>query len=98
VTNTPGETIGACLAWNGDRIGLSWSDKISGQHEVYFESFDATGMPREAARRLTGNTTWSLVPAIRPRGDGFALAWNEYQPESVEAHNGGSEVFFLPVP
>jgi len=98
VTNTPGETIGAYLAWNGDRIGLSWSDKISGQHEVYFESFDATGMPREAARRLTGNTTWSLVPAIRPRGDGFALAWNEYQPESVEVHNGGSEVFFLPVP
>jgi len=98
VTNTPGETIGAYLAWNGDRIGLSWSDKISGQHEVYFESFDATGMPRESARRLTGNTTWSLVPAIRPRGDGFALAWNEYQPESVEVHNGGSEVFFLPVP
>jgi len=98
VTNTPGETIGAYLAWNGDRIGLSWSDKTSGQHEVYFESFDATGMPREAARRLTGNTTWSLVPAIRPRSDGFALAWNEYQPESVEVHNGGSEVFFLPVP
>ena len=98
VTDTPGETIGAYLAWNGDRIGLSWSDKTSGQHEVYFESFDATGMPREAARRLTGNTTWSLVPAIRPRGDGFALAWNEYQPESVEVHDGGSEVFFLPVP
>jgi len=98
VTNTPGETIGAYLAWNGNRIGLSWSDKTSGQHEVYFESFDATGMPREAARRLTGNTTWSLVPAIRPRGDGFALAWNEYQPESVEVHNGGSEVFFIPVP
>ena len=98
VTNTPGETIGAYLAWNGDRIGLSWSDKTSGQHEVYFESFDATGTPREAARRLTGNTTWSLAPAIRPRGDGFALAWNEYQPESVEVHDGGSEVFFLPVP
>ena len=62
VTNTPGETIGAYLAWNGDRLGLSWSDKTSGQHEVYFESFDATGMPREAARHLTGNTTWSLVP------------------------------------
>ena len=65
---------------------------------MYFESFDATGMPREAARRLTGNTTWSLMPAIRPHGDGFALAWNEYQPETVEVHDGGSEVFFLPVP
>jgi hypothetical protein len=98
VTHTPGETIGAYLAWNGDRIGLSWSDKTPGQHEVYFESFDPSGAPRQPARRLTGNTTWSLVPAIRPRGDGFALAWNEYQPESVDVHNGGSEVFFLPVP
>jgi len=97
VTNTPGETIGAYLAWNGDRIGLSWSDKMSDQHEVFFQSFDRTGMAREAARRLTSNATWSLTPAIRPHGNGFALAWNEYQPETVEVHNGSSEVFFLSV-
>lgn len=98
VTSTPGESIGAYLAWNGDRIGLSWSDKTPGQHEVYLETFDRTGMPREPARRLTSNATWSLVPAIRPHGDGFALAWNEYQPETVEIHDGSSEVFFLSVP
>jgi hypothetical protein len=98
VTNTPGESIGAYLAWNGDRIGLSWSDKTPGQHEVYFATFDRTGMSREPARRLTGNTTWSLVPAIRSHGDGFALAWNEYQPQTVEIHVGSSEVFFLSVP
>ena len=98
VTNTPGESIGAYLAWNGDRIGLSWSDKTPGQHEVYFETFDRTGLPGEPARRLTGNTTWSLVPAIRSHGDGFALAWNEYQPQTVEIHDGTSEVFFLSVP
>ena len=98
VTNTPGETIGAYLTWNDDRIGLSWSDKMSGQHEVYFQSFDRTGTPREPARRLTNNATWSLVPAICPDGQGFALAWNEYQPETVEVHNGSSEVFFLSVP
>lgn len=97
VTNTPGESIGAYLAWNVDRIGLSWSDKTPGQHEMYFETFDRTGMPREPARRLTGNTTWSLMPAIRSHGDGFALAWNEYQPETVEIHDGSSEVFFLSV-
>ncbi len=98
VTDTPGESIGAYLAWNGDRIGLAWSDKTPGQHEVYFQSFDRSGTPREPAQRLTGNATWSLVPAIRPRGDGFALAWNEYRPASVEVHDGSSEVFFLPVP
>jgi hypothetical protein len=98
VTTTPGESIGAYLAWNRDRLGLAWSDKMSGQHEIFFESFDATGASRDQARRLTDNATWSLVPAIQPWRDGFALAWNEYAPASVEIHDGTSEVFFLAVP
>lgn len=98
VTTTPGESIGAYLKWNRDRLGLAWSDKVSGQHEIYFESFDANGMSRGAARRLTESSTWSLVPAIQPRRDGFALAWTEYAPESVEGHKGTAEVFFLSVP
>jgi hypothetical protein len=98
VTSTPGESIGAYLAWNGDRLGLAWSDKTPGQHEVYFESFDSSGEPRETARRITENSSWSLVPAIRPREAGFALAWNEYVPASAEIHDGTSEVFFGSVP
>jgi hypothetical protein len=98
VTTTPGETIGAYLKWNRDRLGLAWSDKMSGQHEIYFESFDPDGRSRAPAQRLTQTATWSLVPAIQPRRDGFALAWTEYEPESAEGHQGTAEVFFLPVP
>lgn len=98
VTNTPGESTGAYIAWNGEQLGLAWSDKTPGQPEVYFEALDATGASRGPARRLTENVTWSLVPAIRPRSDGFALAWNEYKPASVEVHIGASEVFFTTVP
>jgi hypothetical protein len=98
VTSTSGESNGAYIAWNGERLGLAWSDKTPGQPEVYFESFDGTGATRAPARRLTENVTWSLVPAIRPHGDGFALAWNEYRPASVEVHIGTSEVFFIAVP
>jgi hypothetical protein len=98
VTNTSGESNGAYLAWNGDRLGLAWSDKTPGQPEVYFESFDSTGASREPARRITQTATWSLVPAIRPRGNGFALAWNEYQPASVEVHIGTSQIFFSALP
>jgi hypothetical protein len=97
VTNTPGESIGAYLAWNGNRIGLSWSDKVGAQHEVFFQSFDAAGAPIAQAQRLTENVTWSLVPAIQPWRDGFAMAWNEYAPASVEVHVGASEVFFAAV-
>ena len=97
VTTTPGESIGAYIAWNGDRLGLAWSDKTDRQHELYFASFTAEGMPREPAQRLTHNATWSLIPAIRARRDGFVLAWTEYAPGG-ETHEGTAEVFFTFVP
>ena len=82
VTETPGESIGAYLTWGrssgGDRVGLAWSDNSAGQHEVYFRPYSGEGRPLADARRLTDNPSASLIPAIVPAGDGFALAWNEY--------------------
>ena len=98
VTNTPGESNGAYLSWNADRIGLVWSDKISGQHDVHFASFDANGMMREPERQITNTSAWSLVRAIRPDGAGFALSWTEYVPPSVEVREGTSQVFFEKIP
>jgi hypothetical protein len=98
VTNTPGESDGAYLSWNGDRLGLAWSDKTSGQHEVYFTSFDANGSMRKPERRITQTSTWSLAPAIRPDGTGFVLAWTEYVPASVAVHQGTAEVYFQKIP
>jgi hypothetical protein len=80
VTNTPGESIGAYLTWNGDRIGLSGPTRRQAD-EVYSETFVSTGTTREPARRLTADATWSLTPAIRPDGDGL-VGGNEYQPET----------------
>lgn len=93
VTTTPGESIGAYLAWNRDRIGLAWSDTVDGQLEIYFQSFDAGGRPLSDARRVTSNATSSLIPAIEPWREGFALAWNEYVP-GAEGHAGTSEIAF----
>ena len=97
VTTTAGESIGAYLAWNGERIGLAWSDETHGQHEVYFQPFDAAGNPLAEASRLTRNRTSSLIPAIEPWRDGFALAWTEYTPVG-EGHGGRSEIAFVVVP
>lgn len=85
VTSTPGHSIGAYLAWNHARIGLAWSDDTVGAHEVYFQSFTETGAPLGEARRITSNPTSSLIPAIKPWRNGFALAW-------VEATMRGAEV------
>ena len=77
VTATAGASIGAYLAWNGRRVGLAWSDETDGEAEVYFQAFDPTGAALDTAERLTHNPTASLIPAIQPSDDGFALAWNE---------------------
>ena len=97
VTTTEGESIGAYVAWNDGCVGLSWCDKTPGAHEVYFQSFDAAGMLLDSAKRLTRNEAWSLVPAIRPWGKGFALAWTEYRPASNESHDGTGEIAFSTV-
>ncbi len=94
ITATKGESIGAYVAWNDGRVGLAWSDKTTGAHEVYFQSFDQAGMPLESAKRLTRSEPWSLVPAIRPWDKGFALAWTEYRPAASDSHDGTGEIAF----
>lgn len=100
VTNTPGESIGAYVAWNKQRIGLAWSDDSEGNYEVYFQSFDAGNYPQAAPRRMTETATNSLIPAIKPWGDGFALAWDEVAPAAAGVHDEATraEVLFSLVP
>ena len=94
ITMTDGESIGAYLAWNAGEVGLAWSDKTPGVHEVFFQRFDSTGKPIGSEERITRSSAWSLVPAIRPWHKGFALAWTEYQPTSSQIHEGTGEVAF----
>ena len=96
VTDTPDESIGAYLAWNGYRLGLAWSDEVGGQHEIFFALYDSSGHSLGTPRRLTANPTASLIPAIARSGDGFALVWNEDVIEDRGTHEtgGNSEVVF----
>jgi hypothetical protein len=93
VTTTAGQSIGAYAAWNAGRIGLAWSDDTAGQHEVYFQQFDRSGVSLTEPVRVTDNSMSSLVPAIDQREDRFALAWNEFVPSSG-GHDGRSEIAF----
>ncbi|HZF31220.1 MAG TPA: hypothetical protein VE907_19045 [Gammaproteobacteria bacterium] len=96
VTDTPGSSIGAYLAWNGARIGLAWSDDSSGQFEIYYRPFAVSGDALGAQKRVTDNMTNSLIPAIKAWQDGFALAWSEVTPAAGGPHdpNTRSEVLF----
>jgi hypothetical protein len=77
VTATPGESIGAYVQWNGERVGLAWCDDSEGQNEIWRQYFDARGAPSSAAHRVTDNRTDSLIPALRAFRSGFALVWTE---------------------
>jgi len=89
VTDTPGNSIGAYLTWNVDRLGLAWSDDSSGQHEVYFQAFDALGGSIGERQQITHTPSASLIPAIRPWNTGFILAWNETDlPADSTGHTG----------
>lgn len=95
ITYSRGESIGAYLAWNGPLLGLAWSDDTEGQHEIYFQFFDANGRELAPAERITETARASLVPAVVPAGERFALAWNEYE-AAAEGHGstGQSEIAF----
>lgn len=99
ITTTPGWSIGAYLAWNGDRIGLAWSDDSSGNYEVFFQPFDAAGNALAPPRRLSDTPSNSLIPAIEPWRDGFALAWDEVVPSPGGAlsDDARAEVVFTTV-
>jgi len=86
ITHTAGASIGAYLAWNGSRLGLSWQDEEEGQATAWFASFDATGKPSGAQQRLDSGSGQSLIPAIRPWRRGFAVAWADYVPDTNEPH------------
>jgi len=99
VTRTAGESIGAYVGSNGQRVGLAWSDVIDGQHEIFFQTFDSEGDPLASPLRVTNTSTASLIPAIVGAGPGFALAWNEDVIGARGDHRSGgrSEIVFTQV-
>ncbi|MGE3178436.1 MAG: hypothetical protein AB7O32_13305 [Vicinamibacterales bacterium] len=80
-------------------MGLAWCDDTSGQFEVHFQPFDGDGAALSPPRRLTDSVAASLIPAIEPWGEGFALAWNEYDAPSLgHGVKGHGQIVFLVVP
>jgi hypothetical protein len=80
VTNGPGSSIGAYMAWNGSQFGLAFNDdEIAGNHEVWFQQFDQAGNPHAAIARLTETSRDSMIPSIEGLDSGFVLGWNEVE-------------------
>jgi len=96
VSFSAGPSIGAYAAWNGERVGLAWTDSEADGQQIFYQSFTPDGEPRTPAEQLTSSGSSSLIPAITPWASGFAIAWNEVDAGSGSAHYGSrSEIHLI---
>ncbi len=86
ITDTPEDSIGAYLAWNGEVIGLAWSDRVEGRRDIFTQQFSAEGHPTSPVYRVGSSLEHAGVPAIRGRNGGFLIAWNDYVLRGDGAH------------
>jgi hypothetical protein len=86
ISHTPEDSIGAYLAWNGEMIGLAWSDRVGGQRDIFTQQFSAEGRPVSPVYRVASSPEHAGVPAIRARDERFLIAWNDYVLRGDRAH------------
>jgi hypothetical protein len=62
------------MAWNGTRIGITWTDQRDGNDEVYFATADLSGAvgPNVRLSAIPGRST---RPHITASGTEFAVTW-----------------------
>jgi hypothetical protein len=90
-----GSSIGSYVAWSGGHIGVAWSDMQALSHDVFLQYFDGDAVPLGPAMAVTNSDGDSLIPAIEPWADGFAVAWNELAISAGGPRDAdGSEVYF----
>ena len=68
----------ARAAWAGDRYGLVWTDRRSGNYEVYFALANASLQKLAPGDvRLTNSRGFSLNPSVLWTGRDFLVVWQE---------------------
>ncbi|MFT3772798.1 MAG: putative metal-binding motif-containing protein [Minicystis sp.] len=93
VINPPGEQLvtlvnadasSGPVVWVGDRYGVAWQDRRSGDYEVYFTILDATGAKKHADTQLTFADGFSVNVALAWNNSEFLVVW---QDDRDGAHN-----------
>lgn len=84
VTNSTG--FGGPAVWTGDRFGLAWTDRRTGDYEIFFNVFSQGGAKFGPDVQLTDAFDFSLNPSIAWNGSEFLIVWEDRR-------NGMSELF-----
>lgn len=72
-----GDNAGGPVVWVGDRYGVAWQDRRSGDYEVYFTLLDESGTKVLADRKLTDAPGFSINTTLTWTGSEFIAVWQD---------------------
>jgi hypothetical protein len=77
INATTGDASDAVLVYTGDRFGLAWEDRRSGDYEIYFTTLGPDGKKVREDLRLTNAPDFSVNAAIGWNGTTFTVVWQD---------------------
>ena len=77
VNGTTGDASGGPLVYTGDRFGLVWEDRRSGDYEIYFATLGPDGKKLREDQRLSASQGFSVNPTLGWNGSTFAAVWQD---------------------
>ncbi|APR75743.1 RTX toxin [Minicystis rosea] len=77
VTLVNADASGGPLVWVGDRYGLAWQDRRSGDYEIFFTILDAAGSKKHADTQLTFAPGFSVNVSMAWNSSEFILVWQD---------------------
>jgi len=72
-----GDNAGGPLVWIGDRYGIAWQDRRSGDYEIYFTLLDGNGAKVLPDTRLSNADGFSVNVSLGWTGGEFIVAWQD---------------------
>lgn len=72
-----GDNAGGPVVWVGDRYGVAWQDRRSGDYEVYFTLLDESGAKVLADQRITEALEFSINTTLTWTGTEFVTVWQD---------------------
>ena len=82
VTQSPGSSHGAYLAWHGGQVELAWTEVNGARRTLWRQRFDRECRPLDRARRVDSLGRDAGIVSLAASGPGFMLAWNGQRGDS----------------
>lgn len=72
-----GDGAGGPVIWTGDRFGVAWQDRRTGDYETYFTFLDGSGAKKHADTQLSFAPGFSVNVTMTWTGSEFVAAWQD---------------------